>query len=295
MPVQSYLPTMPPYTYSSEEHPLVFVMYMPSNPTPNALMALLWNCGFEPKLVSLLELQKMNLTELPTVRGVIITGTSNMQDSRVGVHMVSTLIKHNFATRSIMRSLLQSPNVFSMFFGADAATAAFEMGLIKLGTSRRNNIVCAPNASRQYESRWVTVQIPFRTKCRAFARMKAANLTDTKFILPCWVQGTHLGFTHGSPDAFNQLQDQGMVAALYHQPRPDDGLAERYPENPTETMPVAAICSSSGRHLATTFDPALSSFAWQWPSYSHPPRAPTMMTSPWKLMFATMYEWAVIG
>lgn len=147
----------------------------------------------------------------------------------------------------------------------------------------KRDIELERNRSSVYESRWVNIRIPEFT-----GSILLRPITDT--ILPCWIQGTYLGFKFLRDQLDSRLLNSPAVAATFYDNRADEGFAITYPRNPTEISFLAGICSFNGRHTALLFDPSLSYHTPQWQYV--PEAVRPLRTSPWALIFQGAYLWA---
>lgn len=267
----------------SEAHK-VCVFLLPGCSIPESLMGALCDSGFNPKITSTIPTNDDPVADID-VMGICIIGHSNISDGAAGDKIMAEYTRAipNIAT-SIRRASSQY-DVWTLAIGHTACEVLF--GNKVLGYNRPGNsyVRCKANLSGRFESRWLNVHIPANT--RAIALQSLRNCT-----LPCWAQGTHLGFEHESGDAiFQKMEEHGMVASRFYGRRPNDGPATQYPRNPTEGSSVSGICSADGRHLALLHDPSLCFNLFQWQCL--PSNFKDLKASPWKRMFYDLHSWSI--
>lgn len=261
-------------------HPAVLIFLLPGNPVPEALMQALADVGFLPELVPVaVNTVGVNL-DLTLVRGFCVVGQANVEHDEVGCSIMANYWRGRNNFGRDIRALLDRPDVFSLAFGPIGCQAALAFrGMLPEGS---DSLRLAENISGQYESRWLSLQIPHDTHAVALQGLRGS-------LLPCWVQGTHLGFVPALTGDFpERLAREGRVAAQYFGPTLESGPAMEYPRNPNTSNTMAGICSPDGRHLALVFDPCLSLHTWQWP---HIPADFIGNPSPWQRIFTGLAAW----
>ncbi|AAC58056.1 tegument protein [Alcelaphine gammaherpesvirus 1] len=289
--------TVDPYSIISQSttRPNVLVHLLPGCGYPDALLAALTNSGFSPDTVVYPGCKyRHNRREdaapgSPTaddfIAGIVLYGSSNI-DSDVGDSTIRQWLNVNRQVINDVRRNLKAKGSFTLAIGQLACRILFATKAIGFDAGSQQTPFLLPNASRRYESRWLNFKIPEDTKAVAFRDLRGC-------VLPCWVQGTHLGFSHNNITFFGDLETRQQVAATFNGPLVQSGPAREYPLNPTEAEhPYAGLCSEDGRHLALLFDPCLAFNTWQWQHNQTGPGQGELPVSPWKLMFYRLYNWS---
>ncbi|UNP64517.1 v-FGAM-synthase [Saguinine gammaherpesvirus 1] len=291
LPSLSYTIPLGLYKYHT-----VKVYMLPGAPEPESLLAALCEAGFNPLLVNLGSNKTVKSKKLQTVTedtstvfGFCVVG-SNFMDPDYGDEGVLAWMKSRTDFMKELRILIGQTNIFSIALGGAACQLMSELRCYGYHGLTNTHITCNPTLSRRFETRWLPIYIPRNTKAIAFKSLRNC-------IIPCWVQGTHLGFYHASKSYLNLLGQYGQIASRYHGPTLTGGPAHSYPFNPTGDMfsdmpqpSIAGLCSADGRHLGLLHDPTLCNYLWQWP---HIPRSNIQLSvSPWKRMFIDLHLWA---
>nr|WOZ69452.1 ORF3 tegument protein [Ovine gammaherpesvirus 2] len=283
--------TVDPYCIRSLplKRPNVLVLLLPGCGSPDALLAALTNSGFLPEVLVASD-NKYHSNAFPAYPavdnfriGVILYGSSHI-DSDVGDSAVKQWLVANRHVYKNLRQMLSRKTSFSLAIGQLACRILLATKAIGFDPSTNQAPFLLPNISRRYESRWLNFKIPEDTKALALRDLRGC-------VIPCWAQGTHLGFSHHNKSFFGNLVNKQLVAAYFHNQQVHSGPATKYPLNPTESEhPYAGICSEDGRHLALLFDPCLAYHAWQW-QHTKGSNGLEIAVSPWKLMFYRLYQW----
>nr|AAO12296.1 tegument protein/v-FGAM-synthase [Porcine lymphotropic herpesvirus 3] len=271
-----------------DERHKVTVYLLPGCNRPDALLAALTGSGCNPRVIS-----TSGQTTLGTVHdrlsdgttvGVIIYGTPNITDTESGMNAMSQYVLRNKHIIRDIQNVLKMRGRFSVAIGPMACQLLFESKMISYTHLEGSVPTVVKNVSGRYESRWLNFHIPQNTKAIAFQDLKGC-------ILPCWAQGTHLGFGHKNPEVFAQMEERGQVASMFYGQRASDGPASKYPLNPSEGYPYAGLCSEDGRHLALLYDPCLAFHTSQW---QHVNKVDAdRLVSPWKMMFYRLQLWSI--
>ncbi|UNP64610.1 v-FGAM-synthase [Marmot herpesvirus 1] len=291
LPPVSYMIPLGPYKYHT-----VKVYILPGTPEPESLMAALCEAGFNPILVNLGSKKTVKSRPLKTVTedtttvlGFCLVG-SNFMDPEYGNEGLLAWMRSKTDLMKELRILLGCTNIFSIAIGSVACQIMSELKCYGYHRLTNTHITCKPNLSRRFETRWLPIYIPRNTKAIALQSLKNC-------IIPCWVQGTHLGFDHVSKSYLNLLGQYGQIASRFHGPSLTGGAARTYPFNPTgdvvnmgDQPTISGICSADGRHLGLLHDPTLCNYLWQWP---YIPRSNIQLqVSPWKKIFIDLHIWA---
>ncbi|AAO12349.1 tegument protein/v-FGAM-synthase [Porcine lymphotropic herpesvirus 2] len=271
-----------------DERHQVTVYLLPGCNRPDALLAALTGSGFNPRIISTtgqktLELPQDMLSD-PTTVGVIIYGTPNILDIESGMNAMSQFVLRNKHIHRDLNNIVKRRGRFSLAIGPMACQLLFDSRIISYKQGEGSVPKIVKNASGRYESRWLNFHIPRDTKAVALHDLKGC-------VLPCWAQGTHLGFGHADPNVFEEMEERGQIASLFHGQRVQDGSATKYPLNPSEGYSYAGLCSEDGRHLAILYDPCLAFHASQWQYVNT--NSVENFVSPWKMMFYRLRLWSV--
>ncbi|AMA67364.1 protein G3 [Vespertilionid gammaherpesvirus 1] len=259
----------------------VVVLMLPGMPIPEGLLTTLYESGFNAQLIPLTTLKEETLFDSDTM-GICIVGCNNVSNTKLGDTLMSQLLSSVY--KNPIFELLSRKNTFSLALGSMACEFMFSNNIIKCPGNNEEPIKCLENISKTFESRWLNFHIPENTKAIAFTTLKGS-------LIPCWAQGTHLGFTHAQKDVLETIAEHGQAASLFYGSTLSSGPAKNYPINPTCESPLAGICSDDGRHLALLHDPTSSYFLWQW---QHIPESNIPITvSPWKQMLYNLHSWCI--
>ncbi|ALE14740.1 F18 [Felid gammaherpesvirus 1] len=267
----------------------VRVYVLPGNHTPYGLLNALHEAGFLTSVMDLsdpriLNYQPRTADDDPAIRpwGICIVGSVCIEDPSLGEEVMGAIARGGKHYNE-MKVLLSDPKVFCLALGHTACNMLFSMKVMGYNKPSNCSVKCKQNLSKKFESRWLNFKIPKNTTAVALQSLRGS-------LLPCWAQGTHIGFEHPNPKYMERLTELGMTGSLFHGPTFNSGAATTYPMNPAEASIVSSICSKDGRHLAMLHDPSLSNNLWQWPSV--PKRNPSVQASPWKRMFMDLHMWA---
>ncbi|AIU39531.1 tegument protein [Equid gammaherpesvirus 5] len=257
----------------------VAVLLLPGCPYPVAALNALRDSGFDPLAVSHHDLTSVLTDE---VRGLFVAGTCNTSDTKTSDTLTSELV--HAKNPGVLKDFMARKNTFSLGVGSMACRILFDGEMAVSPALQSRDIKCAPAVSCKFESRWLNVFINNSTRAVAFKTLRGS-------LLPCWVQGTHLGFEAVPSEALDRLVASGQAASMFYGSDVSSGPAKTYPTNPTETLPVAGICSQDGRHLALLHDITASYYLWQWP---HVPKSNVPISvSPWKQVFYDLHAWVI--
>ncbi|AAN64289.1 ORF65 [callitrichine gammaherpesvirus 3] len=228
--------------------------------------------------------------------GLVIGGACGAQDAlTVSRGIVMTITKKSKLRDALLR-FFQRKNTFSLAVGEIGCAIFTGLGIVGSITDYPHpgtpislesaEVTLAQNVSTMYESRWLSFSIPPTTNAVMLRRLRG-------LILPCWIQGTYLGFNFLTPASPYILQERGLTAAHFHGSGSHPwNTAQHYPRNPAEANNVAALCSADGRHLAMLFNPSLCTQLWHWPHIPFQTRS-HLLGSPWLLAFQEAHIWAV--
>ncbi|BBB06453.1 hypothetical protein [Rhinolophus gammaherpesvirus 1] len=269
-----------PYSISGGVNPThkVTILLLPGCPIPEAMVTALSHSGFRPQVVPLAHMTSF-LGE--DVCGLCIVGHNNMSDTGLADRLTNQLIPED--DRETLNSFLLRGNTFSLGIGSMACEILFHTK-IHYNFPGREPPRCIQTASSRFESRWLNFLIPSNTNALAFNSLKGS-------LLPCWIQGTHLGFEFESNTDAKSLTFVGHTASLFYGHNMSSGPASTYPLNPSGKSSISGLCSADGRHLVLLHDPTLSFFMWQWP---HVPKSNIPISvSPWKQMFYDLHRWVI--
>lgn len=290
----------PSYNLRAKVNPVsrVLVWTFPGSGRPEALLSSLTDSGFKVELFLASGWQFQNNSSLDTfpyfpegddgTLGIILYGTSNVTDQEAGDKSTLQWLQKNKHVINTLMQLMAKPWTFSLAIGQMACRIMLATGAVGRDSQTHKNTMLLNNASKRYESRWLNIHIPENTKAIALQELKGS-------ILPCWTQGTQLGFTHERQEFLAELREDNLVATEFHNARVDDNSEVTYPMNPTNSeYPFAGICSPDGRHLALLHDPCMSYYSWQWQHVNlSPDQDPKKFVSPWKQMFYRLHLWAL--
>ncbi|ARW78071.1 protein G3 [Common bottlenose dolphin gammaherpesvirus 1 strain Sarasota] len=279
--------TSEPYCFYSDvgaSH-YVTVLMMPGCTRPHGLLAALADAGFVPVLLGV-NACDYALVDNPNTMGVCVVGDCNFANTEVGNREVAYYMNTLPHAAKEIRRILSRPYTFSLGIGSLGCEILSQARAVGFDAKTGNCLTYKKNVSGKYESRWLNVFIPHNTKALAFRDLRGS-------LIPCWAQGTHLGFQHASDEMFDKMYNGGEVASFYYGRTLDDGPAFDYPRNPAEAYPAAGVCSSDGRHLVLMHDPSISSNLWQWPYIPHMANRRPLRVSPWKTMFYSLHRWSL--
>ncbi|UTM05407.1 protein G3 [Equid gammaherpesvirus 2] len=255
----------------------VAVLLLPGCPYPLAALDALRDSGFDALAVSHLDLAHVLTDE---VCGLFVAGVDNTSDTKTSDALTSALVHSR--NPGVIRDFLSRKDTFSLGVGSMACRILFDGDMAVSPALQSRDIRCVPAVSCKFESRWLNVFINQSTPAVAFRTLRGS-------LLPCWAQGTHLGFGAPSPECLDRLVASGQAASMFYGSDVASGPAMAYPANPTETLPVAGICSRDGRHLVLLHDITASYYLWQWP---HVPKSNIpIAVSPWKQVFYDLHAW----
>nr|QRE02555.1 Tegument protein [Otarine gammaherpesvirus 4] len=255
------------------------------------LLSAFSNAGFVTYRVCLTEI--MHESALDAFIGIAISGDTGYKDSVTGARCLAFYCAQAPTLKNALWRFLLRPRTFSLGCGELGFEVLKSLRAVgephaKLGTPEGIpaldvGLDLEMNASAMYESRWLSVHIP-ENSVSIMLRPLAGS------VLPCWVQGTHLGLHYNRDLIEYDLRNAGAVACTFHGRSADESqYARQYPRNPTVNSTTAGICSTDGRHLATLFNPALTFHMWQW---QHVPEScEDLITSPWSIPFFHMHLW----
>lgn len=265
---------------------VVIVYLLSGNSIPEALMAALYDAGFNAKIISISTMHVDDVEPDRKLLGVCMVGESNTSNSQAGNQAVCYQAKSSKWFTTHIRKCINRPYTFSLAIGPMACEIFFQLKIVGYHKATDTYMHCVENVSKKFESRWLNIHIPKDHRAIAFKSMQDS-------LIPCWAQGTHLGFAHKNPTMMTDIQTQKLVASEFYGATMDAGPASTYPRNPAEGAPVAGVCSKDGRHLALLHDPTLSHYLWQWPHVPKYQDKHPLTISPWKQMFYDLHKWSV--
>nr|UTK45533.1 tegument protein G75 [Equid gammaherpesvirus 5] len=313
--------------FRSPDHPVgAAVLCLPGCPQPLAMMKALVHAGF---VVSVLGVDDLVASRdgLGAFKVLTVSGVSGFPDNYPACRGLVQSLLANPAAGNALRLFLSRRDTFSLgcgelgveflsafgvfeiptlerrgergeehgsgdVGGAGEAAAAGDGGNGAAGEAaggltttdtgyERRSLDLEANASELPECLWLNFRVPWAT-----ASVALRHLAGT--VLPCWVYGTHLGIRYRTDGLEYSLDALGMIALHYHGRRSQDwNFARHYPRNPAAVSTVAGLCSRDGRHTGLLCDPSVASHSWQWQHI--PQKVAPLKTSPWAVMFHTLY------
>ncbi|ATA58237.1 Phosphoribosylformylglycinamidine synthase [Eptesicus fuscus gammaherpesvirus] len=262
----------------------VMVLQLPYCAVPEATIAALSDAGFYSELWPVARVNNSRDIRVQDYMGLCLVGDDVTSEADMGAKALVAQLVTMRGLVQVLRAMLAQPFTFALAMGALGSELLFALRAINYQRSTNSRLTCIPNASRQFESRWVNVAIPQSNASIAFRGMGGS-------VMPCWAQGSNLNYGHYDGDqGWRAMYDNHTVAGVFHNQSVHDGTATQYPRNPGgNAIPVAAVCSAHGRHTAMLFRPDLAFNLWQWQHVPH--TVPAMTMSPWKMMFYNLHEW----
>lgn len=280
-------PTFTPFclTLSPAGFLKVWVLTLPGTVQPTALMAALVQSGFTPLHVPLSTVAEVDCAT--DVAGLCICGHTGAADPVLGEKALTFVASHTGVLKHGFEFVINDRRIWSLSLGAAACEMMAGLRAFGYNSPSKTSVFCVENASGLFESRWLNFHIPHNTKAIALRSLRGS-------LLPCWIQGSRLGFSHKNALIFDWMKTVGQVAAQFWGSKGLDGEALSYPRNPTAgPTSLAGLCSYDGRHLGLLFDPSLAYHLGQW-SYV-PYDAENLTASPWKSLFYDLYEFSANG
>ncbi|AZB49173.1 tegument protein [Vombatid gammaherpesvirus 1] len=280
--------TLAIYAIPDKECTVAFLS-MPGFVLHESLVTAFMNAGFTTLVINAFD---PNLRQaLRAVKGLVIGCDPSYRQNLHAMNAYTEGITSNVEIRSVLEQFLANHKTFSLAVGAFGFLILERLGAIGKITPEKGasseqsgpDLVIEEASSGRFESRWLNIRIPETSRSIAMLPLKS-------MILPCWVQGTHLGVSPTRQGVENLLYREALVACTYHGHTTDsDDYAKHYPRNPSHGLPICGVSSSDGRHTALLFDPSLAYHLWQW---QHIPSNEYLSTSPWSLMFHSLHIWA---
>lgn len=268
----------------------VAVLCIPGTHNDIPIMTAFSNAGFQVSRVFIKEI--VSLTYLDKFCGIVIAGETGNIRADISARAMVSGIKRSHKINRVLKRFFHRPDTFSLALGVLGIELmkAFKVFDINNETDTPNvsaSIEVIENSSKMYESRWLNFKIPNDANSVLFSQMQ-------NYVIPCWVQGTHLGIDIMSETANSFLQGSRMVACKYHGKSIDDSTDHiLYPRNPSGSGTIAGLSSLDGRHTYLTFNPCLATELWQW---QHVPSnyRNILKISPWTMMFTSAHIWSLM-
>lgn len=263
----------------------VWVLTLPGVFQPTALMAALVQSGFTPLHVPLASVAEIDCAV--DVVGLCVCGHTGSTDPALGEKALTFLSSNTGNLRHGFEFVLHDRKMWSLALGPAACEVMAGLKAFGYNSPSKTSVYCVNNASGLYESRWLNFFIPSNTRAIALQSLRGS-------LLPCWIQGSRLGFGHKTRLIFERMLTAGQAAACFWGSKPQDGESLTYPRNPTAgPTSLAGLCSQDGRHLGLLFDPSLAYHLGQWSYVAHD--AENLSASPWKSLFYDLYEFSASG
>lgn len=263
----------------------VWVLTLPGAFQPIALMAALVQSGFMPVHVPLGAIAEVDCAL--DVAGICVCGQTGVADHSLGEKALTFLTGHTGVIRHGFDFVLNDRKMWSLSLGPAACELMAGLRAFGYNSPSKTSVHCINNKSGLFESRWLNFFIPSHTRAIGLRSLRGS-------LLPCWIQGSRLGFDHKHRLIFDRMMADGQVAACFWGSKGQDGEALTYPRNPTAgPTSMAGLCSRDGRHLGLLFDPSLAFHLGQW-SYV-PGNMDNLFASPWKTLFYDLYEFSSAG
>ncbi|MEI7452539.1 MAG: phosphoribosylformylglycinamidine synthase [Candidatus Falkowbacteria bacterium] len=240
-----------------------------------------FQAGFEPRDVNMDDLVSGRV-DLADFRGIIFAGGFSYADVLDSAKGWAGVIKFNKKVKAMFDEFYQRSDTFSLGVCNGCQLSAL-LGFIPGGGI---DDVSQPrfikNNSGRYESRFSTVVIK-----------------DSPAIMLQGMAGAALGIwvAHGEgklfcPDEkdYKTIIDQNLAPIRYADDEGNPTMT--YPLNPNGSPDgIAALCDSTGRHLAMMPHPERTFLKWQWPYWPSAWKEEDL--SPWSKMFQNAYEWCL--
>jgi len=241
------------------------------------MAAAFWAAGLAPTDVTVSDLLA-GRASLDDFRGLALVGGFSYADVCDSAKGWAATIKFNLADQ--FDRFRRRPDTFSLGVCNGCQLLALLGWLVDDDIAETRYPRFVHNASRKFESRWVSVTV----------------LPDSPSVLLRGMAGATLGVwvAHGEGNCYfpdSELADSVLARHLAPIRYADDaGTPEAaYPFCPNGAAhAIAALCSPDGRHLALMPHPERAVFKWQWP-YQPPALldfvGPDHLNSPWLRLF----------
>jgi phosphoribosylformylglycinamidine synthase len=244
------------------------------------MAAALLTAGFAPYDITMSDLLAGRAT-LDDFRGLVFPGGFSFMDVFDSGKGWAGAIRFNDKLRDVFDRFYDRKDTFSLGVCNGCQLMALLGWVPWRGTAEAAQPRFIRNASRRFESRWVTVKIMDGPS------IFFQGMADS--VLGIWV-------AHGEgrlhfPDswAFQQVQREKLAPLVYASPTGNP--TEEYPYNPNGSpIGFAALCSPDGHHLAMMPHPERCFLKWQWPWMPEDWKA-NLSASPWLRMFQNARYW----
>jgi phosphoribosylformylglycinamidine synthase len=238
--------------------------------------------GLEPRDVNMSDLLAGKAT-LDDFQGLVFPGGFSFMDVFGSGKGWAGVIRFNEKLRAMFDRFYDRTDTFSLGVCNGCQLMALLGWVPWRGIAETAQPRFIRNASRRFESRWVTVHI-----------------TESPSIFFRGMEGSELGIwvAHGEgklvfpdPSLLDKVRRELLAPLAYVDP---DGVrTEEYPYNPNGSqLGIAALCSPDGRHLAMMPHPERCFLKWQWPWMPEDWRA-NLEASPWLKMFQNARTWCL--
>ena len=220
---------------------------------------------------------------LDNFRGLVFPGGFSFMDVFDSGKGWAGAIRFNDKLREMFDRFYGRPDTFSLGVCNGCQLMALLGWIPQRGLAETAQPRFIRNASRRFESRWVTVQI-VESPSILFRGMDGSRLG-------IWVAHGEGRLVFPDPSLLDEVRRRSLAPLVYVDP--DGGPTEEYPYNPNGSpQGVTALCSPDGRHLAMMPHPERCFLKWQWPWMPLDWRR-ELSTSPWLRMFQNARTWCL--